>query len=147
MVQVYILLEFHFWKRMKKRNWSSVMILTFAYSSSFGVSCAMKDGDSVVIIQSKDKRTRSGSLCVTSIYLYAITISYYSMVRYKNIDKPIIMKIIGFKWGRVGWRKLNCFQYQYVTNAISNLDLYTNLRMLVVVIQRRNSPLNQMNKN
>jgi hypothetical protein len=78
------------------------MILTFAYSSSFGVSGTMKDGDSVVIIQSKCKRTRSGSLYVTSIYLYAITISYYSMVRYKNIDNPIIVKIIGFNCGVSG---------------------------------------------
>lgn len=69
------------------------MILTFAYSSSFGISCAMKVGDSVVIIQSKDKRTRSGSLYVTSIYLYVITISYYSIVRYKNIDNDNIVKI------------------------------------------------------
>jgi hypothetical protein len=80
------------------------MILTFAYSSSFGISCAMKVGDSKVIIQSKEKRTRSGCLYVTSIYLYAITISYYSIVRYKNIDNISILdkhKIIGFKWARV----------------------------------------------
>ena len=93
MVQVYILLEFHFWKRMKKRNWSYVMIPTSAYSSSFGMSCAMKVGDSVVIIQSREKCTRFGSLYVTSIYLYAITISYYSIVGYKNIDNDIIVKI------------------------------------------------------
>jgi hypothetical protein len=76
------------------------MILTFAYSSSFEISCAMKVGDSKVIIQSKEKRTRSGCLYVTSIYLYAITISYYSIVRYKNIDnditkdKPTMVKIM-----------------------------------------------------
>ena len=96
MVQVYILLEFHFWKRMKKKNWSYVMILTLAYSSSFfGISFAMKDRDSVVNIQSKEKRTRSGSLNLTSIYLYAITISYYSTVRYKNIDNISKGKVIG----------------------------------------------------
>jgi hypothetical protein len=78
---------------MKKRNWSYVMIPTSAYSSSFGMSCAMKVGDSVVIIQSREKCTRFGSLYVTSIYLYAITISYYSIVRYKNIDNDIIVKI------------------------------------------------------
>jgi hypothetical protein len=65
------------------------MILTLAYSSSFfGISFAMKDRDSVVNIQ-------SCSLCVTSIYLYAVTISYYSIVRYKNIDNIDIVKVIG----------------------------------------------------
>src|SRR6266581_1313380 len=78
------------------------MILTFAYSSSFfGISCAMKVCDSVVIIQSKEKRTRFGSLYVTSIYLYAITISYYSIVRYKNIDNIDLVKVIGLNKGRV----------------------------------------------
>jgi hypothetical protein len=71
------------------------MILTLAYSSSFfGISFAMKDREGVVIIQSKEKRTKSGSLYVTSIYLYAITISYYSIVRYKNIDNISIVKVI-----------------------------------------------------
>jgi hypothetical protein len=56
---------------MKKRNYCSVTILTLAYSPSFvRISFAMKDRDSVVIIQSKEKQTRSGSLYVTSIYLY-----------------------------------------------------------------------------
>ena len=65
------------------------MILTLAYSSSFfGISFAMKDRDSVVNIQ-------SSFLCVTSIYLYAVTISYYSIVRYKNIDNINIVKVIG----------------------------------------------------
>ena len=68
------------------------MILTSAYSSSFGISFVMKECDNVVIIQSEEKRTRYGSLYVTSIYLYAITISYCSVVRYKNIDKPIIVE-------------------------------------------------------
>jgi hypothetical protein len=78
------------------------MILTLAYSSSFfGISFAMKDRDNVVIMQFKEKRTRSGSLYVTSIYLYAITISYYSIVRYKNIDNISIVKIIGLNQGRV----------------------------------------------
>jgi hypothetical protein len=72
------------------------MLLTLAYSSSFfGISFAMKDRDSVVDIQSKEKRTRSSSLCVTSIYLYAVTISYYAIVRYKNIDNISIVKVIG----------------------------------------------------
>jgi hypothetical protein len=72
------------------------MILTLAYSSSFfGISFAMKGRDSVVNIQSKEKRTRSSSLYVTSIYLYAVTISYYSIVRYKNIDNISIVKVIG----------------------------------------------------
>jgi hypothetical protein len=72
------------------------MILTLAYSSSFfGISFAMKDRDSVVNIQSKEKRTRSSSLCVTSIYLYAVTISYYCIVRYKNIDNITLVKVIG----------------------------------------------------
>ena len=87
MLQVYILLEFHFWKRLKKRNCSYAMILTSVYSSSFGISFVMKDCDNVVIIQSGEMRTRSGSLYVTSIYLYATTISHCSIVRYKNIDK------------------------------------------------------------
>ena len=52
----------------------------------------MKECDNVVIIQSEEKRTRYGSLYVTSIYLYTITISYCSVVRYKNIDKPIIVE-------------------------------------------------------
>ena len=69
------------------------MILTSAYSSSFGIFFVMKECDNVVIIQSEEKRTRYGSLYVTSIYLYAITISYYSIVRYKNIDNDIIVKI------------------------------------------------------
>src|ERR1700704_276067 len=78
------------------------MILTFAYSSSFfGISCAMKVCDSVDIIQSKEKRTRFGSLYVTSIYLYAITIPYYSIVRYKNIDNISLVKVIGLNKGRV----------------------------------------------
>jgi|SRR5712692_5913889 hypothetical protein len=78
------------------------MILTLAYSPSFfGISFAMKDRDSVVNIQSKEKRTRSRSLYVTSIYLYAVTISYYSIVRYKNIDNISIVKIIGLNQGRV----------------------------------------------
>ena len=63
------------------------MILTSVYSSSFGISFVMKDCDNVVIIQSGEMRTRSGSLYVTSIYLYATTISHCSIVRYKNIDK------------------------------------------------------------
>jgi hypothetical protein len=72
------------------------MILTLAYSSSFfGIPFAMKDRDSVVNIQSKEKRTRSSSLCVISIYLYAVTISYYSIVRYKNIDNISTVKVIG----------------------------------------------------
>jgi hypothetical protein len=52
MAQVYILSEFHFWKKIRKRNWSYVMILTSAYSSSFGISFAIKDRDNIVIIQS-----------------------------------------------------------------------------------------------
>jgi hypothetical protein len=73
------------------------MILTLAYTSSFfPISFAMKDRDNVVIIQYKEKRTRSGPLYVTSIYLYAITISYYSIVRYKNIDKAKTGAIYGF---------------------------------------------------
>ena len=77
------------------------MIPTSAYSSSFGISCAMKVCDSVDIIQSKEKRTRFGSLYVTSIYLYAITIPYYSIVRYKNIDNISLVKVIGLNKGRV----------------------------------------------
>jgi hypothetical protein len=61
------------------------MIPTSAYSSSFGISCAMEVGDSVVIIQSKEKCTRFGSLYVTLIYL--------PIVGYKNIDNDIIVKI------------------------------------------------------
>lgn len=76
------------------------MILALVYSSSlFGISFAMKGR--AAIIQSKEKRTRSGSLYVTSIHLYAITISYYSIVRYKNIDNITIMKVIGVKKGCV----------------------------------------------
>ena len=78
------------------------MLPTSAYSSSFfGISCAMKVCDSVVIIQSKEKRTRSGSLYVTSIHPYAITIPYYSIVRYKNIDNISLVKVIGLNKGRV----------------------------------------------
>jgi hypothetical protein len=67
------------------------MILTSTYSSSFGISFALKDRDNIVDIQSKEKCTRSGSLYDISIYLYAVTISYYLIVRYKNIDKPVIV--------------------------------------------------------
>ena len=78
------------------------MILTLAYSSSFfGISCEMKVCDSVDITQSKEKRTRFGSLYVTSIYLYAITIPYYYIVRYKNIDNISLVKVIGLNKGRV----------------------------------------------
>jgi hypothetical protein len=76
------------------------MILTLVYSSPFfGISFVKKDCDSVVIIQSKEKPKRSSCLYVKSIYLYAITITYYFIVRYKNIDNISTVKVIGLYLG------------------------------------------------
>ena len=134
MVQVYILLEFHFWKRKKKSNQSSVMILMLAYSSSFlGISFAMKDRDSVVNIQSKEKRTRSGSLNVTSIYLYAITISYYSIVRYKNIDNISKGKVIGLNQGRV---KLFNIAFEFISmKNVVNVIFRTDYKSKIAIMR------------
>ena len=65
-----------FLEKNEEKELDSVMIPTLAYSSSFfGISCAMKVGDSVVIIQSKEKRTRSGCL-----YVINLPLLYYNFI-------------------------------------------------------------------